>query len=205
MSRRVYYETLVVKARDVRRVCEVTGPRLPLATMRQIYRHFGIRVDYRALKTLRGAYFGGTEPSVLIAKELPDEPKIFTLGHELKHHFFDGNIDCHALETDDIIEIGAEVFAAELLFPEEDFHEWCTKVGLAVGSGTPEQLVSLKRATRTTLSYAGLAKRSIRLGYLGAGAAKTQWKKLEETLYGEPVYKRILRRKRARTSSVTIA
>jgi Zn-dependent peptidase ImmA (M78 family) len=166
--------------------------------MRRIFKHFGIRVDYRALKTLRGAYFGGTEPSVLIAKALPDEPKIFTLGHELKHHFFDGDVDCHTLETDDVIEIGAEVFGAELLFPEKDFCQWCTKVGLAVGSGTPEQLVSLKRETQTTLSYAGLAKRSIRLGYLDPGVAKTQWKKLEEKLYGEPAYKRIRRRTQAK-------
>ena len=57
-------------------------------------------------------------------------------------------------------------------------------------------MIQLKRETRTTLSYAGLVKRLEFLGFIAAGTfAKVRWKKLEEEVYGEPLYKQLLRRR----------
>ncbi len=68
------------------------------------------------------------------------------------------------------------------------------------GACTPQVLVHLKRETRTTLSYAGLAKRAEFLGFAERGSlANVKWKKLEEQLFGEPLYKRILRKRKGRT------
>jgi hypothetical protein len=53
---------------------------------------------------------------------------------------------------------------------------------------------------QTTLSYAGLAKRAEFYGYAPSGTLTGYrgWKKLEEELYGEPVYKRIMRARQAK-------
>jgi hypothetical protein len=57
-------------------------------------------------------------------------------------------------------------------------------------------LVRLKHESRTTLSYAGLAKRAEFLGYAGVGSlAKIKWKKIEEEIYGEPIHKWLQRRR----------
>jgi hypothetical protein len=67
-------------------------------------------------------------------------------------------------------------------------------MGIGPRQCTPEVIVRLKHETQTTLSYAGLAKRAEFLNFAAAGSlAKVPWKKLEAQLYGEPVYKRLLR------------
>jgi hypothetical protein len=61
-------------------------------------------------------------------------------------------------------------------------------------------LIRLKRETRTTLSYAGLAKRAVFLGFAAPGSFDgVRWKKLEEQIFGEPLYKVLLRRRRRGT------
>jgi hypothetical protein len=60
----------------------------------------------------------------MLAGGLPDEPTIFTMAHELKHHLVDsgaGPVVCRTNEQTKRIEIGAEVFASELIYPEKDF------------------------------------------------------------------------------------
>jgi len=90
------------------------------------------------------------------------------------------------------IEIGAEILAAELIFPEQDFVEALRQMGIGLGKCTPEILVRLKNECGTTLSYAGLAKRAEFLGVAPAGSLrKVKWRKLEEEIIGEPFYKRI--------------
>ena len=176
-----------------------------VSDLRRIYRHFGIRIDYWAhpLRNLRGAFFNDElGASVMVAKNLPDDPKIFTLSHELKHYLCDRDSElsfCDSSNQNSHIEIGAEVFAAELIFPEADFRDWVTDLGVAQGALKPEDLVRLKVQTRTTLSYAGLAKRAEFFHYCPAGSlAKIRWKKLEEQMYGEPLYKQIQRRRAQR-------
>jgi Zn-dependent peptidase ImmA (M78 family) len=103
----------------------------------------------------------------MLAGGLPDEPTIFTMAHELKHHLVDsesGPVVCRTNEQTKRIEIGAEVFAAELIYPEKDFvYDLFRLLRGMPHTASPEVLVELKRKTNTTLSYAALAKRTILL------------------------------------------
>jgi len=149
------------------------------------------------LKKLRGAYFYDRDgASVMLAKGLPDDPTIFTMGHELKHHLVDrDNIVsmCDPSNQSTEVEIGAEVFAAELIYPEQMFRDHLAAMGVKEGLCTPHHIVTLKRSTGTTLSYAGLAKRAEFLGLaLRNSLANVAWKKLEEQTFGIPLYKQFL-------------
>jgi hypothetical protein len=130
----------------------------------------------------------------MLASGLPPEPTIFTMSHELKHFLTDrgrGLSYCDASNEEEPIEIGAEVFAAELIFPDADFIDSMRLFGISLGQCSPESIVRLKHDTATTLSYAGLTKKAYFHGFATDGAlAKVRWKKLEEQIYGEPVYKR---------------
>src|SRR5207302_1375777 len=91
-------------------------------------------------------------------------PRIFTMAHELKHHLADRDspgFQCQFANVgSDPVEIGAEVFAAELIFPEEDFAQLLATMGVPPNDCTAEQIVHVKHRTRTTLSYQGLVKRA---------------------------------------------
>lgn len=165
--------------------------------MRCIYRAEGIRIDlwpYK-LKKLRGAYFNDDDgPSVMLAKSLPQDPMVFTMGHELKHHLVDRDkvvALCDTSNQSAEIEIGAEIFAAELIYPEEMFRADLASIGVQAGGCTARHIIDLKRGTNTTLSYAGLSKRA---EFMGLAAPKSlsnvAWKKLEESIYGVPFYRR---------------
>jgi Zn-dependent peptidase ImmA (M78 family) len=200
VNRFTYYEEMKGLARQIRSEYGLTTPRVRLSDLRRIYHSYKIKIDLwpHKFKTLRGAYFhdelGAT---VMIAKELPDEPKIFTMAHELKHHLKDQElkmIHCGTSNVHEHIEIGAEVFAAELIFPEQDFKDCMLKMGITRFTCTPDRLVHLKKKTQTTLSYAGLSKRAQRLEYAANGSFDNiKWKILEEKIYGEPAYKQIIR------------
>lgn len=202
MSRSAYYSQLKELARSTRARFGLTTPRLLRSDLRRIYRAEGIRIDlwpYK-LKKLRGAYIkDDLGPSVMLAKGLPEDPMVFTMGHELKHHLVDSGSSlsyCDASNESDPVEIGAEIFAAELIFPEEEFRTLLEGMGIGVDGCTPEVLVRLKHETRTTLSYAGLAKRAEFMGFAAEGSLrKVQWKKLEEAIYGEPIHKWLRRRR----------
>ncbi len=101
---------------------------------------------------------------------------------------------CVITEDNDYIEKGAEIFAAEFIYPEDDFVAHLADRSIGLGQCTAEDIVQLKRQTGTTLSYTSLGKRADILGYAPrASLDKVRWIKLEETLFGEPVYKRIQR------------
>jgi Zn-dependent peptidase ImmA (M78 family) len=200
LSRSEYYEQMKALARDTRIEYGLTTPRVMKSDLRRIYKDQRIHIDLwdHKFKQMRGAYFNDDlGPTVVIAKGLPDDPTIFTMAHELKHHLADRHLTIACCETNprnEMIEIGAEVFAAEFIFPEEDFTRILNEMGVTLGNCTAESLVHLKRQTQTTLSYAGLSKRAEFLRFATRGAfAKVMWKKLEEQIYGEPMYKRIQR------------
>ncbi len=136
---------------------------------------------------------------MLIAKRLPPEQRIFTMAHEFKHHLED--LDralsyCDPSNGREPIEVGAEIFAAELIFPELDFATVLREMGVRAGECTPETIVYLKQGTLTTLSYTLLAKRAEWMDYAPVGSLQgVQWKKLAEELVGEPLYKQIQRRR----------
>ena len=191
MNRQAYYEDLKLLARQVRAEHGLRSPRVLASDLRRIYDSHGIVIDswpYR-LRNLRGAFISdelGT--TVLLASGLPQDPMVFTMAHELKHFFRDRNLGisyCDQSNLSKTVEVGAEIFAAELLFPDQDFINHMRMLRVGRDQCLPRTLVQLKVNTRTTLSYAGLAIKAERLGYAPPASLtriKT-WRKLED-LYG---------------------
>jgi len=191
-------------ARSTREQYGLTTPRVLKSHLREIYKDQKIRIDLwpHKLRQIRGAYFNDElGPTVMLLKGLPEDPMVFTMAHELKHHLVDSELAvacCSDRNANEHIEIGAEVFAAEFIFPEQDFVNALAANGVTKGACSAEAIVRLKRETRTTLSYAGLAKRATFLGLAPTGTLDgIQWKKLEEKIFGEPLYKKLLRRRRS--------
>ena len=191
-------------ARATRERYGLTTPRVQRSHMRAIYKDQKIHIDLWAhrLREVRGAYFNDDlGATVMLSKGLPEDPMVFTMAHELKHHLVDRDLlvaCCSDRNANQHIEIGAEIFAAELIFPEQDFIDAMEAKGIVRGHCTAETIVRLKRETRTTLSYAGLAKRAAYLKFARAGSLDgVRWKKLEQQIFGEPLYKKLLRHRRA--------
>ena len=137
--------------------------------------------------------------SVAVHGELPDEPKLFALVHELKHHYCDredlgaGVIHCGDYDANELIEKGAEVFAAEFIYPEVEFAEDLRCLGIAVWKA--ENVVVLKRRCKAKVSYRFLCKRLERLGLIVPGQFDgIQFKKLEDEIFGVPFYRQRARR-----------
>jgi Zn-dependent peptidase ImmA (M78 family) len=192
------YEKMRVLANEIRAQYGFSGPRVTKSDLRRVYKDLGITVHYwdHKLKALRGAYFPPPDgPSVLIAKRLPDEPQIFTLAHELKHHLVDRDQPlsyCDPSNQNALAEKSAEVFAAELIFPQGLFIKYMHDAKVDLGACTADNVVHLKVQLGTTLSYRGLCKMAEFLGYGKPEAfAKVQFQKRQEQLYGVPLYKRL--------------
>ena len=191
MNSNDYYDDLKRLARQVRAENGLNSPRVTPSDMRRIYFRNGIEIDlwpYR-LRNLRGAFICdklGT--TVMLAKNLPQDPMVFTMAHELKHFYRDRNLGVSYCDQSNItktLEIGAEIFAAELIFPDREFIAELNKLRIRKDQCLPRTLVELKHTTRTTLSYAGLAIKAERLRFAPANSltkVKT-WRKLER-LYG---------------------
>src|SRR6266481_1528768 len=127
MNRKAYYRDMQALALEMRKRHGLTRADISIKQMWKVYRAEGIeRIDFWPnLKRIRAAYFNDEcGVSVMLARGLPDEPTIFTMAHELKHHLVDsgaGPVVCRTNEQTRRIEIGAEVFASELIYPERDF------------------------------------------------------------------------------------
>ena len=177
-------------ARQIRDKHDLTTPRVMRTDLRRIYKAYNLQIDLRpGFMGLRGAYFNDEcGASVMMAKGLPLDPAVFTMAHELKHHLVDSEntqLDCD--QWNNPIEIAAEVFAAELIYPERDFHADLTQMGATPGHCAPEHLVRLKHDTKTTLSYAGLVKRAEWFQFIEEKQfAKVQFQKLHDKIYGAP-------------------
>ena len=183
-----YYEDLKRLARQVRRENGLTTPRVTPSDMRRIYFRNGIQIDFwpYKLRNLRGAFISddfGT--SVMLARNLPQDPLVFTMAHELKHFYRDRNLGisyCDESNVSKMVEVGAEIFAAELIFPDRDFIAQMRQRKVHRNECTPEVLVELKHTTRTTLSYAGLAIKAEGLRFAPANSLTKLkiWRKLEQ-------------------------
>jgi Zn-dependent peptidase ImmA (M78 family) len=192
VNQRAYYEELKVLARQVRAEYGLHSPRVLASDMRRIYDKHGIIIDswpYR-LRHLRGAFISdhlGT--TVMLASGLPQDPMVFTMAHELKHFFRDRDLGisyCDQSNLSKTVEVGAEIFAAELIFPDQDFIKHMRMLRVGRDQCLPKTLVQLKLKTRTTLSYAGLAIKAERLGFAPPSSLtriKT-WRKFE-SIYGD--------------------
>jgi Zn-dependent peptidase ImmA (M78 family) len=174
-------------AQDVRTRNGIVGPDVSMREMWRVYREEGIEeLHFRGgFRELRGAYFNDEYGiTVMLARGLPDDPTIFTMAHELKHHLVDseiGTVLCRTEEERRRIEIGAEVFAAEFIYPEKDFvYDLFRLLRGLPQTVNPEVLVELKRKTGTTLSYAALTKRSILLNLAAENTFRdVRWGALE--------------------------
>jgi Zn-dependent peptidase ImmA (M78 family) len=198
MNLQSYYEDLKLLARQVRAENGLASPRVLTSDLMRIYAKYGIFVDewpYR-FRNLRGAFINdhlGT--TVMLAKGLPRDPMVFTMAHELKHFFRDRDLGisyCDQSNLNKSIEIGAEIFAAELLFPDCDFVAHMNMMGIRRDQCLPKALIHLKRKTGTTLSYAGLAIKAERLGFAPSHSLTTikTWRRLE-ALYEAPVERKV--------------
>ncbi|MGH9928959.1 MAG: ImmA/IrrE family metallo-endopeptidase [Pyrinomonadaceae bacterium] len=198
MNAPAYYEDLKKLAREVRAQNGLDTPRVLRRDLRKIYSKCGISIDlwpYR-LRNLRGAFFSDDlGMTVMLAKGLPEDPMVFTMAHELKHYYRDRELGlsyCDLSNDQKPLEVGAEVFASEFLFPDGDFIKHMQQMGITCGLCTPETLVRLKHETRTTLSYAGLSIKAERLRFAASDSVTTfnGWRKLEDQMYGVPFYRK---------------
>lgn len=204
LSRTEYYNLVKQKAYEIRDKYDLKGPRILPGMLKKILKKEGVKkvVEWRDFKRLRGAYLiesDGT-PIVVVKKFLPRDPLAFTLAHELKHHLMDrglGGIICSISNVREEIEIGAEIFAAELIYPEQLFLNDLLLLGINKDNFKPEHILELKRSNDTTLSHQSLAKRVMFLKIAPKGSLEDiKWIKLEEAIYGAPEYKRFIRHRK---------
>jgi hypothetical protein len=206
MSRSRYYESMKELARKTRAQHGIVTPRVLRSHLRGIYRHHGVRFDLWPLpgtekvklRKLRGVFISDDAgASIMVARHIPSEQRVFTMAHELKHYLVDaekGVLRCDSTNESAEIEIGAEVFAAEFVFPDADVLEWLGNLGVCQGKCKAEDIVHLKRQSQTTLSYAGLVKKIDWLNFAPKNSFDgIKWKKLEVSIFGEPFYKRFRR------------
>ena len=192
------YDEVKILAQNKRDLYSVTTDTLNLNVVRKIYKEERIKIDHWKFgRTIRAVYMcDDGEPSVAVNESLPREPKLFSLVHELKHHYLDrnliekGTIKCGDYNANELIEKTAEVFAAEFIYPEAEFLSLVHTFQIQMGKCTKEQVDDLKRASSACISYQFLQKMLIRLGFAPAsGFGKVQFTKLEEEMYGTPIYK----------------
>ncbi len=197
MSRRLYYEDLVGLAQEMRAKYNVNTASFGLREVRQICKQEGIKIDHWPLPyKIKALYMcADGECSVALQKSLPDEPKLFALVHELKHHYRDRDalgancISCGDYVANELIEKGAEVFAAEFIYPESEFAERLDACGLAMTC--PEDVVAFKRSCYAKVSYRFICKRLERLQRIRTGQFDgIHFQKLEEQIHGVPFYRR---------------
>lgn len=191
------YDQARLLANQVREQHGIDGAKLGIQHLRKIYKSEDIQVIYwnQRLKSIKGAYINDEYGiTVMVVKSLPNDPKAFTLAHELKHHLLDKGA-CSTLEPGqnaDEREVAAEVFAAELLFPRSLFISELENRGIIKGEDyscddLKRAIIAVKRETGTFLSYAGLQKTASFNGFDDKNElVKTRWKLLEESIYGKP-------------------
>lgn len=198
-SRSDYYRQCRTVAQAKRAHHCVRTDSLNLVVMQNIYRAEGISIDRRKLKgnRIKAAYYcDNNDFSVLVNKSLPKEPKLFALAHELKHHYMDreliatGVMECGDYNAHEVIEKGAEVFAAEFVYPEAEMRQLIGEMGITSLTCTAETIVEFKRECRACISYTFIVKRFTRFGLCQRGVFdKVQFTKLEEQIFGLPIYK----------------
>jgi Zn-dependent peptidase ImmA (M78 family) len=192
------YDAVIGLAKAKRIEHSVSTSALNLLTIRRIYKAEGVKIDKWSFGSkIRAVYmFDDGDASVAIKDGMPREPTLFSLAHELKHHFLDraliqdGRLKCGDYNANEAIEKAAEVFAAEFIYPEDEFVACVVALGIQLGSCTPEDVVRLKRACNALVSYQFLSKRLLRLGFAEADAFnKIKFQNLEEEMFGVPFYK----------------
>lgn len=199
MSDLDYYESVKEFARKKRSIFSVDSKTISLSSIRKIYKQENIKIHYcpKRLRNLRASYYkDDLGCDVLLNKHLPREPKIFSLLHELKHHYLDqehlhgrNQLCFMRYDEEPELEIAAEIFAAEFIWPEQEFSDQLNIFGIRRGSCSKELVVDFKRECNVPVSFTYIVKRLewfrvIPKGYFDG----IQWKKLEWEMYGKPFY-----------------
>jgi len=174
----------------------LTTSDISLSRVRHIYKQEGITIDGcpGRLRKLKAAYFSDPDGcSILLNMKLPEEPRLFAMLHELKHHYLDqALLQCfcqEVYESSPIIEIGAEVFAAEFLFPEDEFRDFVAGCGFST-TLSAEDVVYLKYHSPARISYQFLQKRLERLGLISRGQfSSVRFHVLHKQIYGSHHYR----------------
>lgn len=194
-----YYESLKSLAREKRTNYNVNTASFGLRELRNIYAAEGVRIDswpYLPRKIKAIYMCADDDCSVAIQSKLPKEPRLFALVHELKHHYRDQDIlrtsvaTCGDYYANRKLEIGAEIFAAEFIYPEQenrdDFEAFDTSLW------TPENVVEFKRGcSAKNISYRYVCKRLEWFRLIKKGQFDTvKFKNLEEEIYGRPKFRR---------------
>lgn len=205
MSHSGYYEDLKALARQERERFGINTAHFGVAEARKIYGKLGIRIDYWPTlpSKIKALYMcADNDFSIALQKSLPDEPKLFAMMHEIKHHLTDremlgtGAILCGDYNANQEIEIGAEVFAAEFIYPESEFATEMRACGVA--TWRPEDVVRFKRNCMAKVSYTFICKRLEWFQAIPTGAfVGVKFQKLEEQMFGVPFYKRRFGAKRS--------
>jgi Zn-dependent peptidase ImmA (M78 family) len=192
------YEEMKELAQIKRAEHNITTQGLDLNVVRRIYAAEKVKIDNWSFgPKVRAVYMCDDGfASVAVNSKLPREPRLFSLVHELKHHFVDisliqgGKLKCGDYNANEMVEKAAEVFAAEFIYPEPEFLECVGSLGIVSGSCTPEGVVHLKRKCGACVSYQYLRKRLVRFGFAGAEVfTGVKFQKLEEEMFGVPIYK----------------
>lgn len=183
-------------AREKRELYSLSTPDITLGRIRKIYQQEDIVIDScpGTLLKLKAAYFHDQYGcSVLLNMKLPEAPRLFAMIHELKHHYEDRHrLQCFTCQdvydSSPLIEIGAEVFAAEFIFPEEEFREHVSSFinGKKIA---PEDVVHMKYHCPARVSYQFIIKSLERLRYISRGQfARVKFHKLHSAIYGSHHY-----------------
>lgn len=176
----------------------VTG-QTGLSIIRKIYKAEGIDIYYRdGMRNLRAAYLSeGGDPAVVLNTKLPNEARIFSLVHELKHHYLDKtelDVASYCLRKygeEPLVEKSAEVFAAEFIWPENEFTISVSDFGLDANSCSPEGIVRFKCSHTVPVSYKFVVKRLKRLQIINDNSYdKVKFRNLQDAIYGKPFYRR---------------
>lgn len=197
ITRNEYYRLMRTLAHQKRTEYQLITSQISLSSIRQIYKREGIKIDTAPnhLRKLKAAYFNDSDGcSVFLNMKLPDEPRLFAMIHELKHHFIDRDkLSCVCLELYKRmpeIEIGAEIFAAEFLFPESEFRQFTVNMGIKVHA-TAEDIVKLNYHSPARISYQFLLKRLEWLKLINHGEYRNiSFHKLHARIHGSPHYHR---------------
>lgn len=194
-----YYQQMKLLALEKRELYNVETSKLNLNVIRRIYKKEGITIDLwdPMGRKIKACYAADGEPSVMVNRNLPRVPRLFAMVHELKHHYVDregilgGVHECGAYNENRVIEIGAEVFAAQFVYPDHEMLVRLDELGVPQTGCTAEAIVRFKHSCGALISYQSLVKRFIRFGRIEKDLCEgVQFTKLEEEIFGLPVYKR---------------
>jgi Zn-dependent peptidase ImmA (M78 family) len=107
----------------------------------------------------------------------------FTMAHELKHHLVDSDLKPYSkwkFDQPNPIEVGADLFAAELIYPEKAFESDLARLRTRAGECPLDVILRLKKKTGTTLPYRISRERAILMGFAAANIFRVSfWQKLE--------------------------